>query len=571
MDEGNGGGPERRDSPAPQSECIGPQVTEVLAKMHGIATALRTAVASSSPTSKLDLEIGTFSIGTKDSQAAVRSVGEALQHAVKCLTQAVEDQIVEFYRHMKQQVMAEHELLRSTRSLVPTDPSLFKHLQFAPEPPVRRSSPIRSSNTANNPRARSPASTAAPQGRTKDIAVVKDTLRAALYLMLEGVMNLTDATRGAIYLRASEGSEYLRRVCDINAADNMPLDVSPAAGSTIGTVVRHHIGVSIAKSRADNPEALEYFSQASQAVRSSVALKVHNAVIIPMPGDVGCVIVADKATYDSSFSMVDEHHVLSLSSMVLGIVKRYPQSFFMEKAQPAVLNLLLAHSELPPITALDDPTTAKTVRPDDGLEQCLGRMMPGLDALLPKPTRLVMVKASPNFASLLSAKNVEGCERAELSDEDLLEAAVPYIKNLEALWRKSIDHMTSLRSDCETWSREMERKNARISELEAEGRSLWRQYVSLKADVSRLKLSTVPQQLHETLKQPGPDGETDPLAREENFSSAKEKQKEASGAKFGHERKRFSSVKPLNSLASSGHRGSVSTTTLAPKAPLTAR
>ena len=556
-----------------QTACINPEVNAVLDQIRRIGNTLLSVTSGSNSSSKVDIMAGTFVLGTKDSQSAIKHIGEALAHAANVLTQAVEDQIIEFYRHMKKEAHAEHELLRNTRSLVPSDPSLMKHLQFADAATPRSNSPpkLKGGHSQSLPlldgmittsggehRTRSPTMHAAAKAR--EVNVARDSLRSALFLMLEGTMHLTEATRGAIYLKVSEGSSYLRRVCDINAADAVPLDVSPAAGSTIGTVVRHNIGVSIAKSRMDNPESLEYFSSASQAVRSSVALHIHNAVIIPIAGDLGCVIVADKSSHDTSFSSVDEHAVLSLSSMIHGMIKRYPQKYFMEKLSQPMVNILAAHAELPPIMPRTELESSKE---KDQLEQCLERMLPGLDSLLPKPNRLVVVKAGPQFAQLLTEKHMEGCERAELSDEDLLESAVPYIKNLESLWRKSIDHMTQLRSDCETWSREMERKNARISELESEGRTLWRQYVALKADVSRLKLSTVPQQLRETHGELHPPSVVEDATIHEGASSV--------GGKF-HDRRRQSSVKPLTTIP---RRSSVAASgpgpVLHPKAPLTAR
>jgi hypothetical protein len=253
------------------------------------------------------------------------------------------------------------------------------------------------------------------------------------------------------------------------------------------------------------------------------------------------------------------------------------------------VQLLASHAELPPIAAADLTPGKQTAfagpgslpAGGDALDECLSRMLPGLTALLPRPARLVVVKAAPQFAALLTAKHAEGCERAELSDEDLLESAVPYIQNLEALWRKSIDHMTILRSDCETWSREIERKNARISELEVEGRTLWRQYVALKADVSRLKLSTVPPQLRDSLRLPLAPAGTEaslllpaqgdlPKSSSATLAAATA---EAPAVKFGREHRRLSSVQPLGILprAPSGLGVAAVGGVLIPKAPLTAR
>ncbi|CUF29589.1 Hypothetical protein, putative [Bodo saltans] len=555
-----------------------------LANLRKVAQAISLAATGAAPAGLKGDDGGSFTLSRSlpDVTSAVRDVGEKLLALISKFEGAVEEQLVTFYRTMKQQVEQEHLLLRSTKSLMPSDPALLKHLKAATHEQFHQSTnsvvtprsthaPVSGVFTATTPNAARPTlpslfgSPAPPQPHaaaqsrggaagstcvspTQDIPTIaipsalvltsshrnshlhhhvapapkdpnilaSEALRMWLYVTLQSTLQLCEASRGAIYLQATEGTSYLRRVCGINADERLPLDVSPAAGSTIATVVQNNVAVNIGRSRHKNPNALDAYSTASQAVRASVAIKINTGVIIPI-GDIGCVLVADKTT-ESYFSELDEHVVWCTATLVRGVLRRYKADMLIGKTPAAMIQALSATALLPPISAdipqLSDGTSAtpspskshdhhhhasNTASHKNFLspEEELQSLLPGITRIPRLPKKLVVVRTSEvsGFQQLL-AKDVDNLKKIELSDEDLLEAAVPYISNLEALWKKSIDSMTELRSTCERLDKEIARRNARIVELEVEHRILTRQLHAMKNDVQKIR-SAVPTHLKE--------------------------------------------------------------------------
>lgn len=516
---------------------------KALLAIKQVAKAVSATTTSSTAGLKDDDTLFTLSRSLPEVTAAVREVGNKMLALLDKFEKAVEEQLVTFYRTMKQNVENEHQILRTTKSLMPSDPSLLKHLVTAtqqqlqtatasylvasgqsPRPVSPKIAPLAASKllTAGlgsssttlppikSPRRLSPTrdgasavpnQSAAIAPVTKDtVGIASESLKSWLFVTLQSTMQLCEASRGAVYIRANEGTAYLRRVCGINAEERLPLDVSPAAGSTIATVVQNSIGVNIGRSRFKNPYALDNYSTASQAVRASVAIKITTGLILPI-GDVGCILVADKTT-ESLFSELDEHILWSASMMIRGALKRYPVELLTGKLTSTTVHALNAHAMLPPIAADATPYRIDTREQQQLLEisgkadleyvmspeEELQALCPGIVHVPRLPKKLVMIRANERggFQSILS-KDLESLKRAELSDEDLLEAAVPYITNLEALWRKSIDSMTELRSTCEKLDKELSLRNTRIVELEVEVRVLTRQYSAMRADVHRIR------------------------------------------------------------------------------------
>jgi hypothetical protein len=548
-----------------------------LANLRKVAQAISLAATGAAPAGLKCDDVSSFTLSRSlpDVTSAVRDVGEKLLALIGKFESAVEEQLVTFYRTMKQQVEQEHLLLRSTKSLMPSDPALLKHLRAAtleqlqhstnsavtPRSVVNTSAALFNATTPNAARPTLPSLFGSPSvapsqqpsrggvcvSPSQDIPsivipsalatsshrnlhmhhhvatapkdptiVASEALRMWLYVTLQSTLQLCEASRGAIYLQATEGTSYLRRVCGINADERLPLDVSPAAGSTIATVVQNNVAVNIGRSRHKNPNALDAYSTASQAVRASVAIKISNGVIIPI-GDIGCVLVADKTT-ESYFSELDEHVVWCTATLIRGVLKRYKADMLIGKTPTSMIQALHVTALLPPISAdalqagSDSSTPSKSHQSSHdhhqqaanaseknflSPEEELQSLLPGVTRIPRLPKKLVVVRSSEvsGFQQLL-AKDVENLKKIELSDEDLLEAAVPYISNLEALWKKSIDSMTELRSTCERLDKEIARRNSRIVELEVEHRILTRQLHAMKNDVQKIR-SAVPTHLKE--------------------------------------------------------------------------
>lgn len=576
----------------------------VFKQIRQLASALTDAAASSSAPAGLAADCSAFVLTRSLSEVttAVREAGKKLSFLLDTFEQNVTNQFVEFYRAMNHKVESEHHLLRSTKSLMPSDPSLLKHLVAASheelqvslaafQPPTPRNgnavSNVYTSSTHRNGGqlngsllsaapsvavARSPrrvtspshalppldaipvplpsaavgsgtfvaspskGDASSPHESTKaslltapqngaglssvppptNTAIASEHLRVWLYLTLQSAMQLCEASRGAIFLKSSGATAYLRRICGINAEDKLPLDVSPAAGSTIATVVQNSVGINIGRSRQSNPHALDNYSRATQAVRSSIAIQIQNGVIFPI-GDFGCVLIADKLT-ESFFSELDEHVVWSTAMMIRGVLRRYSLDLLSGKPIQGAITALSSVASLPPI-AVPQPAgsiTTQQVTPhsshgNHGVdkqrylspEEELQNLLPGITRIPRLPKKLVVIRASEyqGFQQIL-ARDMESLRKIELSDEDLLEAAVPYLSNLEALWKKSIDSMTELRSTIERMERELANRNARIIELEVEHRVLSRQYAAMRSDVQKIR-AAVPQHLRDIAGVPG--------------------------------------------------------------------
>lgn len=583
------------------SHIFNEESAAALTSLRHLAKAIANVSSSTSAGLKENDTVFTLSRSLPEVTAAIREVGTKLSQLLHVFEASVTEQLVNFYRSMKVKVDEEHNVLRATKSLMPSDPSLLKHLVSTTQEDLHnalavvqgRSHTPRLSTSQNGapsasttrlsmaavsaphgfatsaspalPYLKSPRRSGSPQHATfvvpsslpaappqnacgKDAtAVSAETLRMWLYLTLQSTMQLCEASRGAIYLKASEGTAYLSRVCGLNAEDRLPLDVSPAAGSTIATVVQNCVGVNIGRSRNKNPNALDNYSSASQAVRASIAIKINNGVILPI-GDIGCVLIADKTT-ESFFSELDEHIVWSACMMVRGVLRRYSLELVAGKPTQAIVNALNLSALLPPITSLDDAATAdgaaaataakssaavsssdtprKQAAGKDAArfmspEEELQNLLPGIMRIPRLPKKLVMVRASEynGFQQILS-KDVEALKKIELSDEDLLEAAVPYISNLEALWKKAIDSMTELRSTCERLDREVAARNSRIIELEVEHRVLSRNLNTMRNDVQRIR-SAIPSHLQDLLgnSPSSPTGAPQSSASQPNFTKA---------------------------------------------------
>lgn len=467
---------------------------------------------------------------------AIRDAGQRLSELLTDLESKVETQLVDFFRAMRDKVEDENSVLRATKSLLPTDPTLLKHLQVvttslllpqdaaalsgvaggggtnrdspqagtiaggAKPPPLQLSflkSPARSHHHYHTHGGGAAATTLTPSAVTsrsmgKELAT--DTLRATLLLQLQSAMQLCEATVGAVYLQSTEGVTYLHRVCGINAAERLPLDVSPASGSTIATVLQHNMGCNISRSRHNHPDGLQAYQSATKAVRESVALRITNGLILPI-GDLGCIMLADKGS-ESQFSELDEHVVWSAAIVIRGLLQRYPIGLLMGTVSPALHQALQQHAMLPPFAPI--PNELKRTQNALSPEDALSAMAPGIERVPRLPKKLVMLRTddAAGFQTIMS-RDLASIQKCAISDEDLLEAAVPYVNNLEALWRKAIDGMTEVRLNYEKKEKESTAKSERIVELEVELRLLNRQLFSMKTDIQRIR-AVLPSHLQST-------------------------------------------------------------------------
>eukprot|EP00658_Telonema_sp_P-2_P016386 TRINITY_DN16357_c0_g1_i1.p1 TRINITY_DN16357_c0_g1~~TRINITY_DN16357_c0_g1_i1.p1 ORF type:complete len:288 (-),score=40.14 TRINITY_DN16357_c0_g1_i1:190-1053(-) len=75
----------------------------------------------------------------------------------------------------------------------------------------------------------------------------------------------------------------------------------------------------------------------------------------------------------------------------------------------------------------------------------------------------------------------------------LLEAA-PHVSAMEALWRKSLEHITELRSDLDRSDNTIRTRDRRIFDLEGEIKRMSQYFARIKADLTRIK-KAVPEHL----------------------------------------------------------------------------
>ena len=391
----------------------------------------------------------------------------------------IERQMMDFYQYMKRKADEENHILRSTQSKLPTsfETQLAKHNAAIKE------------NFAAQDSERTPQ-------KKKEIQAAVDALQTWLHIETEALLETTKATKGAVYLKSNDG--YLRRVIEIPSTQSgtgLPRDVGLAAGSTIGTVFTHRVGVNVTKSR--------YEAQTDNVLSSSTVLKIRNGVAMPIltrggNGVLGVVIIADKDG-PGSFSGADEHAVHGFATMAKGVLARYSHTHFLSPPQVDMTQTMKAVAQLPAVTKGRGQLDLKM--PNASFSQSMSQTMPLSDEMadsssVPARTGRQLVVRSDGSASNVVSKDLQVLPSSELSEEDVLESSAPYVRHVEGLWRKALDNITQLRQECGRWDDTVNQKNNVIIELEIQLKSLQKQMSRLKSDVAKIK-SVVPQHLRE--------------------------------------------------------------------------
>lgn len=477
-------------SNVPGRMSFGPNAAALRPTVDGVAP------APPVPPPVFDSErLGPLSITSNASEVAsgLRQLGASLDAAVKEYQRAMESHFVTFYNHMRTKVEEENRVLRQTRTLVPTNPAYLKQL---------------TGGAATAPAAPATARRPGDSG----IASASEFLFTWLYIELESVMQTTQATRAAVYIRSSEG--YLKQVLQMSspsaaaAAAALPHDVGLASGTTLGTVVLHRIGINITKSRftlASAPRATSddvgappngaplgaLGGAATQngaggldEAASPTALRVTNAIILPLCSGslvVGCLIICDKA--DGPFHTRDEHRAWAFTSAAHGVFTRYPPALLLSTTPaPDVGAALRAASALPPATSRRLSAVA-AVQPRSADAAALLAAIPAFHS------RQAIVRTGEASTANYVAKDVQALPLAEISEEDVLESSAPYIRQLESMWRKALDTVTLLRHECSKWDEASHQKSSTIIALEIQLRGLKKQFARLKNDVGKVKLA----------------------------------------------------------------------------------
>ena len=94
----------------------------------------------------------------------------------------------------------------------------------------------------------------------------------------------------------------------------------------------------------------------------------------------------------------------------------------------------------------------------------------------------------------VTGDGVGGAAPTAADEEEVIESVAPYLRNMEALWRKALDECARMKNECSRWRATVDERDARIVELEVALRHLSRQVTAMQDDVKALK-SAVPQSL----------------------------------------------------------------------------
>lgn len=408
---------------------------------------------------------------------AVRMAGALNDVALECNTclqtihATMEEHFVRFFDHLKKRSDDELALWIPKSGHVTSDQAA-----------VMRSGPTTHAKTRPNNAA---------------LAAAVDALNAWMHVELEATLTTTHATCGAVYLRSADASGYLRPACVLPADAKLPRDVALASGSTIGTVVLSGVGVNITKSRGEDGDKSARDESADTAraagATSAVPLDVRNAIVLPIMsvGDacVGCVVVANKREMGAAeFDTSDELRVWSLAAAAEGVFQRYQHGQLLQHSvsRPEYINALkhMSHISAAHEATAVDPITAHGVT-------------------IPTRSKRMLIVRQGTGMQCMAAK--EGSTGKELNDEAVIETVAPYIRNLELLWRKSLDNITLLRNECARWEERVAAKEGQIVDLEVALKNLSKQLHRTKADIRRIK-HAVPQHLRDTFDSvAGPD------------------------------------------------------------------
>jgi hypothetical protein len=498
------------------------------------------SVASSSGTDPTAAAY-TVRLGSGDtiSRAAVmalmRDLGMELSRVTQRLHASMEDHFVRFFDHMKRKSDDELSVwLPKADAVTPASAG------FGRNPP--------------------PAQARAKPGTTQ-LAQAVECLHTWLAVELESIMTTTHASKGAVYLRASDADGYLRRAASVPASTDLPADVALASGSSIGTVVLTGIGANIELSRRDAFEQ-EAGRTGRPAHTSAVVFNVSTAVVLPLvvPSSstpIGCVVIADKREPGQHrFTVADEHRVWSFVAACEGVFARYPHTalltYTVNRDGPQSLRALAKISPLgerggsggdpllvhgvpvpckaPKMLLVRQGTSFAAQAAKDAHMDTAGSVNAGgaaasatvgsfggpvsaFTSTANSPSNALLgasVVSSPSAAALRhgsvdlyggagpGASGAAAGSGVPFNDEEVLESVAPYLRNVEELWHKALDTVMTLRGECGKWQDRVAQKEARIIDLEVRLKNLAKQLHRTKADIRRIQ-RVVPQHLKETL------------------------------------------------------------------------
>lgn len=457
---------------------------------------------------RLAVRIGSGeSLGRNAVIAFLKDLGNDLTGSMNRLHAALEDHFVRFFDYMKKRSDEELSLWMPKPGAV--TPATAGMLRNAPPAQSRVKAP------------------------TAALASAVESLNTWLAVELEAVMTATHATKGAVYLRSTDSSGYLRRAFSLPAQSDLPQDVALASGSTIGTVVQTSIGANITRSRLDAfAEAAELTGK--PAMTSAVVFNVNTAIVLPLtiPSSttpLGCVVIANKVEPGQpTFTTADEHHVWAFVASAEGVFMRYPHMHLLNYTiQRDVFAGLKSAAQIAPVTEVSEVEPLRvygSVVPTKAPKMVIMRQNTAAASLSAKALHMdnAANTTSGNAASsaaniVMNSSNAGGAlgtsssppspsgptspvaaVSVAVNDEDVLESVAPYIRNLEMLWHKSLETVMSLRTECAKWEGKVTQKEGHIVDLEVAMKNLAKQLHRTKADIRKIQRA-VPQHLRETL------------------------------------------------------------------------
>ena len=415
---------------------------------------------------------------------ALRHLGGSFERVLYDLKKHMEEQLILYHTQMRRVIEEETSVFHSVHQPISVD--LLVHGGREGEKAATARAPLEG------------------KGKQKEEAAAAECLHTWLALELEAAMTTTHATKGVVFLRNSSNG-YMR--CVVQAPKTslteigLPPDVGLVSGSTLGTVVLYGVGVNITK---DKYAEEEYANTAN----SSTVLHVHNALIMPLfvghedKQTCGCLILADKLS--SAFDSMDEHRAWAFCSSARGVFSRYdPMLLVTHTAPPAQLQQLRQRSRLPAAGTHESGTmleadVEKQLQSQKSIntrsleaEQGVGAHRP---ILAEYHSRQVMVRVGGAATNVL-LRDLNN--QFALQEDNVVQMIGPYVRNLEGLWRKALDNVTSLRAECDKWETAVSQKQNQIMEMEIALKNAKKQLQHLRSDVGRVK-AAVPQHLRET-------------------------------------------------------------------------
>jgi len=375
---------------------------------------------------------------------------------------SVEDHIVSFFGYIR-------------REYGVGDPSSSPFLQRPPQAPPASDTIASLPRLTTHVRRRNSQNPKAKDAKVRAIENAHASVSASLYLMLESLVAKTNARIGAIYLPASDSPDLLR--CVASLGDGLPLDVSLASGSSIGTV--YTTGVAYNLSYGNNTgKSTEVTS------RSNVSLRVRNALCFPVSNptgrteestggiqrSLGCVLLADSSA-KVGFSLEDEKRSWGLCQVLAGLFPRYPLSTFHgPKFDAAYLKSL---SILPPAT--EPPEHQPTLTKEWSIvNSAVGQIIyrtSGKDAFSVKESLMTVLTSSGGGHH----------------EEEAMQDCASYVRSLEEMWRNSIDTNAQLQQEVTRWRSRLDAKASELLSKEIDMKSLVKQFRVIKSDVVKIK------------------------------------------------------------------------------------